>query len=423
MNREAKYPRARSALPAAVAAGVFCFSFIATSAVQAGGLDPLLRSQVRRILTELGFFSVTTSDGVQATASQRVYTESVLLVPSGAWPDYVDAETGGLSTAPDLGDGVLLPPQGGVVVSAVPGIDGNLVAGAGSFTSGIVKLGATSYLWAADLPGSPEGQLAAPAGTFFINEAGAGVFYKETGTGDTGWVELATAGASGWTDDGEVVATATATDAVQIGSSAAASNMIASIKGDATRHTIYVEPGASGSLYLQGDLQVNGTLFANSGTAFNHVHPATDDNYDLGSAALNWQELYVNSVKVQDVEFPVVSSAAGLGATHTIREAFSLAVDTDQTIYSSNFPFAARIVDVHIYVSTAIAARTITLRTATGGGGSALSDDFAASATGVKREVIKTATDTIAANSSLVIRSAGGTGTVVGEMIVTLVRE
>jgi len=75
----------------------------------------------------------------------------------------------------------------------------------------------------------------------------------------------------------------------------------------------------------------------------------------------------------------------------------------DVVIYNANSP-ALRILDTVFYVSASVALATVTLRDATGGGGNALSDAFATSTVGVRRNVSLTATGTIAINGTLVLR-------------------
>jgi hypothetical protein len=90
----------------------------------------------------------------------------------------------------------------------------------------------------------------------------------------------------------------------------------------------------------------------------------------------------------------------------------------DVTIYSANAPFTFRIVESYAYVSTGVAVATLTLRNATGGGGSALSDAFAATTTGVKYNSALTATSTISASGTLVLRRSDNG--VAGEVIVAI---
>lgn len=100
-------------------------------------------------------------------------------------------------------------------------------------------------------------------------------------------------------------------------------------------------------------------------------------------------------------------SAAGEGPLIVIRKAFTAAgpgAADDVTVYASAVPYAMRFVDVWCDVATAISAKTAQLRTATAGGGSALSDAFDCATTGVKRNTAVTASSTVAAGSSIYLR-------------------
>lgn len=78
----------------------------------------------------------------------------------------------------------------------------------------------------------------------------------------------------------------------------------------------------------------------------------------------------------------------------------------DVTVYNANAPFAFRILKTHVYISTAVGGSSIQARSASGGGGSALSTLFAADVA-TESPVLTTpitATQTVAANGSLFIR-------------------
>lgn len=107
------------------------------------------------------------------------------------------------------------------------------------------------------------------------------------------------------------------------------------------------------------------------------------------------------------VSFQPTVDAAGLGPLLVIRKSFSAGVPgsaDDVTIYNADAPFAFRIIDSFALVSTLIALSTLTLRTATAGGGSAVSDVWPSAAIGVQRNVLMTASSTIALNGTLVLR-------------------
>lgn len=100
-------------------------------------------------------------------------------------------------------------------------------------------------------------------------------------------------------------------------------------------------------------------------------------------------------------------SAGGEAPLFVIRKAFTAAgpgAADDVTIYAAAAPYAFRIVDVTCIVATAISTKTATLRSASAGGGSALSDAFDCGSTGVKRNTSVTASSTVAAGGSLYIR-------------------
>lgn len=100
------------------------------------------------------------------------------------------------------------------------------------------------------------------------------------------------------------------------------------------------------------------------------------------------------------------TDAAGLGDVFAIRKAFTAGVTgaaDDVTVYAANAPFAMRILDVTMYVSTANAGDTITLRSATAGGGSVQSSALSLASTGVVRNA-HTATVTVAKGGSIYLR-------------------
>ena len=92
----------------------------------------------------------------------------------------------------------------------------------------------------------------------------------------------------------------------------------------------------------------------------------------------------------------------------------------DVTIYSANAPFDFRIVDVWLLVSAAIGGSTVQLRSATGGGGSALSSALSSAATGTVRNN-DTATRQVASGGSLFVRRSDRA--VAGRILITALRE
>lgn len=87
----------------------------------------------------------------------------------------------------------------------------------------------------------------------------------------------------------------------------------------------------------------------------------------------------------------------------------------DVVIYSANSP-RIRVIDAFFICSTSIGGGTVTLRTATGGGGTAISDALSAAAPGVARNASVSATTSLAAASTLVIRR--NHNTIAGEMVI-----
>lgn len=101
--------------------------------------------------------------------------------------------------------------------------------------------------------------------------------------------------------------------------------------------------------------------------------------------------------------------ASGIANTFAIYSSFVAGAGgsaDDVTVYNANAPFAFRILKTHVYISTAVGASSIQARSASAGGGSALSSLFAADVA-TESPVITTpitATTTVAANGSLFIR-------------------
>jgi hypothetical protein len=91
----------------------------------------------------------------------------------------------------------------------------------------------------------------------------------------------------------------------------------------------------------------------------------------------------------------------------------------DVTIFVANAPFAFRILDVWVLVSTLQLLSNVTLRSATGGGGSALSSALQTTLTGTVRNN-DTVTRTVTQGGSLYARRT--TGSIVGELVILGVR-
>ena len=116
--------------------------------------------------------------------------------------------------------------------------------------------------------------------------------------------------------------------------------------------------------------------------------------------------------------------ANGLGPVMAIRKAFTAggggAAD-DVTVYNANAPFGFRILEVQVFVSTAAIASTAQLRNTTGGGGAAILAAFSTTATGrVAFPLTDTATATVAANGTLVLRRSDNG--VAGEVVIYLIK-
>lgn len=104
-----------------------------------------------------------------------------------------------------------------------------------------------------------------------------------------------------------------------------------------------------------------------------------------------------------------------------IRVAFAAggapATPDDVTVFSASAPFAFRIVDVRLIVSTAIALSTAQLRSASGGGGAALSSSFVTAVAGeAALSASWTATTTVALNGSVFLRRSDQT--IAGEVLI-----
>ncbi len=85
-------------------------------------------------------------------------------------------------------------------------------------------------------------------------------------------------------------------DTLNIGGVTALGYNAISDSGGVTSHGL----ASDDDLFIEGDLEVNGTLYADSGitsggnlTVTGHILPGADDTYDLGSAAARWRDLYL----------------------------------------------------------------------------------------------------------------------------------
>lgn len=119
----------------------------------------------------------------------------------------------------------------------------------------------------------------------------------------------------------------------------------------------------------------------------------------------------------------MASDSYGLGPVFAIRKAFATTGSSsaaDVVLWNAECPFAVRVLDVLAFVSGAVSATTVTLRDATGGGGTALSNAISTAALGTVRGSTNT-TGVVAQGGSLVLRKSNGT--VAGEVVVLLMRQ
>lgn len=161
--------------------------------------------------------------------------------------------------------------------------------------------------------------------------------------------------------------------------------------------------GSTGALSVEAvDTTVNGadtlTFLAGVGTAEFLLTPT------------GWYAFSASLVSVPIASLP--SEVPFL--LRTVMTAGTAGTADDVTIYDANAPFAFTIVDCWLQVSTAIAGHTAQLRTATGGGGSALSTALSMSATGTARNN-DTASRSVAADGSVFVRRTdrGTAGTII----------
>lgn len=147
--------------------------------------------------------------------------------------------------------------------------------------------------------------------------------------------------------------------------------------------------------------------------------PLTDGDKGDITVSSSGTVFTVDPATITPAKLAVVAS--NIAATFTIRVTCTAGTPgsaDDVTIYSSNAPFAFRIIDVTWLDSTAIALSSVQLFSATGGGGTALSSVLTAAITGTARNN-DTATHTVAANSSVFLRRSDQG--VAGEIIILCV--
>ena len=138
-----------------------------------------------------------------------------------------------------------------------------------------------------------------------------------------------------------------------------------------------------------------------------------------GTGSFNWTQI---TGGVTPSLFSV-ADAEGMAPASVIRQAFAAGVGgaADDVVIIASAPFAFRVVDSKMLVSTAVALATGTLRDAAGGGGTALSDALAASTVGTRRDLLLTVTGTVPAAGTLVLRRSDNT--FAGEVVVFIEKE
>lgn len=125
--------------------------------------------------------------------------------------------------------------------------------------------------------------------------------------------------------------------------------------------------------------------------------------------ATNPMNAQVPSVPTSILPSQVAGIAAdpnGIAAMMILRVPFTAATtgSADDVTVLASAPFAFRILDTFIYVSTAKGSATATLRSAAAGAGSALSDALSVNGTGVVRNTALTTSKTVAAEGALYLR-------------------
>lgn len=99
-------------------------------------------------------------------------------------------------------------------------------------------------------------------------------------------------------------------------------------------------------------------------------------------------------------------TTAGGGIISIFRFAFSAGAggSADDVTLLAATPFPIGLLEYHVTISTAVGGSTVQVRTATGGGGSALGQALSTAATGLIRETTRTAGSLVAAGTPLILR-------------------
>jgi hypothetical protein len=181
------------------------------------------------------------------------------------------------------------------------------------------------------------------------------------------------------------------------------------------------------SFYIQCDDGITCTIPFNSGSssAGNRVAGPNAQTLVLPSRSLTqfvYRSLLWRAQLVAADPNIVGPELSSLSVPFVIRVPFSAAAAgtaDDVTIYNATAPFGFRVIDCHVKILTAIGGSTVTLRSASGGGGSALSSALSSAATGTARNN-DTDSRTVASGGSLFLRRSDRG--VAGEITIDCIR-
>jgi hypothetical protein len=161
------------------------------------------------------------------------------------------------------------------------------------------------------------------------------------------------------------------------------------------------------------------TTFAGAGLTYTNVTGIMAVGAGSG-ITVNANDVAITSGGVTPAMISVIASS--VATTITIYASFAAGAGgaaDDVSIFTSNAPFNFRITEVIVYTTTAVSLSTVTLRSATGGLGSALSSAISTTTTG-QTSNNNTATTTVASASSLIIRRSDSG--VAGEVVIFAVK-
>lgn len=110
---------------------------------------------------------------------------------SGAIPEFTGANTLGDSPINDTGGAIVVSSPGGLFASVGPlHAVGNVQADAALLSGTFVRIGGSAGpMWSSG-SGSPEGVVTASVGSLYSDVAGANLWFKTTGAGNTGWTQI-----------------------------------------------------------------------------------------------------------------------------------------------------------------------------------------------------------------------------------------